>query len=427
LVAVAVLAACHPAIMRDPQAFMVAAGDYEWPLADPYVATVVGTPAPLAVDLADEVPVEKRGLTIFKDRPTPEIFWYEDEFRYSVAAQRGEAPLIFIVAGNNAGYTARYSRFLQNLFYNVGFHAVSISSPTFPNFMVTASTTSVPGRTSQDAADLYRAMQFCFAELQKRVRVGDVYLAGYSLGGWQSAFVARLDDQRQALGFRRVLMINPPVSLYRSSMVLDRMLTDNLPGGIDNLELFLNQMMSRLSEVFRRSQGVEFSEEFLYSAFLEMRPTDQDLKALVGIAFRLASANISFTADVMNRAGYIVPENRTVTVSTSLTPYFNRAIERGYQDYFDNLLYPFYKATSPSLSPGEIIAESSLESIEPYLRTAEKIRLVTNVDDIILAPGDIEFLRRAFGDRARIFPTGGHCGNMRDKHVAAAMLQLLLQ
>ena len=35
-----------------------------------------------------------------------------------------------------------------------------------------------------------------------------------------------------------------------------------------------------------------------------------------------------------------------------------------------------------------------------------------NADDIILAPGEIEFFRQVFGNRAKIYPRGGHCGNM---------------
>jgi hypothetical protein len=158
-----------------------------------------------------------------------------------------------------------------------------------------------------------------------------------------------------------------------------------------------------------------------------MQVSDQELRALVGIVFRLAAANIAFTADVMNNAGYIVPGNRTLTVSTSLTPYFNLAIQRGFRDYLDNLLYPIYNQIDPSISRTDLIAESSLESIESYLRSADNVRLVTNADDIILAPGDIEFFERTFGGRSRIFPTGGHCGNMRYRYVAASMLQLLLQ
>jgi hypothetical protein len=37
---------------------------------------------------------------------------------------------------------------------------------------------------------------------------------------------------------------------------------------------------------------------------------------------------------------------------------------------------------------------------------------MTNSDDIILGPGDIEFLQDVLGDRATIYPYGGHCGNM---------------
>jgi hypothetical protein len=119
--------------------------------------------------------------------------------------------------------------------------------------------------------------------------------------------------------------------------------------------------------------------------------------------------------------------NTPLTISTSLTPYFNLAIQRGFRDYLDNLLYPVYSQIDPSISPADLIDESSLESIEPYLRSAGNIRLLTNADDIVLAPGDIEFFERTFNGRSRIFPTGGHCGNMRYRYVAATMLQLLLQ
>ena len=214
--------------------------------------------------------------------------------------------------------------------------------------MVAGSTTSVPGRGSQDAADLYRAMRLCMERLRRSMRVSDIYLVGYSLGGWQSAFVARLDEQQQALGFRalgfralgfrRVLMINPPVSLYRSSKVLDKMLLDNIPGGLENFEVFLDEMTARVTEIVQRSRGLDFTQDFLYDTIREMQTTDQELKALVGTVFRLSAANIAFTADVMNNAGYIVPSDRTLTVSTSLTPYFNLAIQRGFRDYLDNLL-----------------------------------------------------------------------------------------
>ena len=87
-----------------------------------------------------------------------------------------------------------------------------------------------------------------------------------------------------------------------------------------------------------------------------------------------------------------------------------------------SIVKSIHRSARPTSSPS-----SSLESIESYLRSADNVRLLTNADDIILAPGDIEFFDRTFSGRSRIFPTGGHCGNMRYRYVAAAMLQLLLQ
>lgn len=71
--------------------------------------------------------------------------------------------------------------------------------------------------------------------------------------------------------------------------------------------------------------------------------------------------------------------------------------------------------------------ETSLESIQEYLRNSKNIAVMTNADDIILAPGDIEFLKEVFGDRAYVLPSGGHGGNLEEKHVCATMLKLLAE
>jgi hypothetical protein len=73
---------------------------------------------------------------------------------------------------------------------------------------------------------------------------------------------------------------------------------------------------------------------------------------------------------------------------------------------------PFYRELDPGSSRESLIRESSLESIESYLRGADKIGVMHNADDIILAPGEIDFFRQVFGNRAKIYPHGGHCGNM---------------
>ena len=50
-----------------------------------------------------------------------------------------------------------------------------------------------------------------------------------------------------------------------------------------------------------------------------------------------------------------------------------------------------------------------------------------NLDDIILEPGQIDFFPRVFGDRARIYPRGGHCGNMDFRDNVAHMVNVFSQ
>lgn len=424
---VLVLAACHPAFKPEAERLMAPEGAHEAPFSNPFVATVVGTPAANRVVLPMDIPIQQRTLPVVGDRVVPRVLWYENRFRYSIAAQSGKAPLVFIIGGTNAGYNNRLSTYLQQLFFTAGFHAVSISSPTFPNFMVTASTTSVPGWTAQDAADLYRVMQGVLADVRQRIEVSDVSLTGYSLGAWHAAFVAAIDEKQQAIGFHKVLLINPPVSLYRSSQVLDDMLVKNLPGGIDNLDAFVRNVVNRLVELYRQNQGVTFGQDMLFDAYRALNPSEDQLAAIIGAVFRLASANIAFTADVMSHSGYLVPPDRELRISTSLTPYFDAGMRRGFIQYFEELLYPYYHERYSTLTRQQIIDAASLESIEPFLSQATNVGLVTSKDDVILAPGDVEFLQRTFGDRATFFDKGGHCGNMMDAHVAAIYVRFMMQ
>jgi hypothetical protein len=84
----------------------------------------------------------------------------------------------------------------------------------------------------------------------------------------------------------------------------------------------------------------------------------------------------------------------------------------GFSFYAENVLFPAIKKNNPSLTFDEMVWQSSLRSIEDYLKSAKQIGLVTNADDFILAEDDVEYLRQVFANRAKIYPKGGHCGNM---------------
>ncbi len=146
------------------------------------------------------------------------------------------------------------------------------------------------------------------------------------------------------------------------------------------------------------------------------------MESLIGFSFRISSSNMVFTSDVMSGYGLLVAPGTRLTQTTSLTEYLGASLRITFQDYYERYFYPFYHAENPMLTSAQLKHEMSLESIAPYLRRTEKIAMMTNNDDIILAPGEIDFLQDTFGARATIWPTGGHCGNMEQKDVVAFMV-----
>ena len=359
-----------------------------------------------------KIKLKQLKLRVFEDRKVPDVFWYQDRLRYSLAYQKERAPLIFVIAGTGASYSTAKMQLLQKAFYQAGFHVISLSSPTHPNFIVTASTRGVPGNIADDSRDLYHVMELAWEQVKHRIEVSEFYLTGYSLGGAQTAFIAQLDDEKELFNFKKVLMINPPVSLYNSAGILDELLVKNIPGGMDGFDVFFKEIMGEFSEIYKVMGYLDFSDEYLYALHKRRPQKDENLGALIGLVFRLSSANMVFTSDVMSNSGLIVPKNRVLSSADSLTDYFKVTMRTSFIDYFDELFYPYFRSQQPDVTQQALIEQASLKSIEGYLKTAKKIALMTNEDDLILAPGEIDFFRRVFRERAKIYPTGGHCGNM---------------
>ncbi len=399
------------------------AAAYDYPFSDPYVATVVNTPMEYAEVLPTEVPVKFDTLKMFPERKVPGILWNLDELRYSYVRQKGPAPLIFLIAGTGASFNSAKMQVMQKAFYRAGYHVISISSPTHPNFVVAASTSSVPGHLEEDSADLYKVMQTVWQKLQQKMEATDFNLAGYSLGAAQSAFIAKLDEQDKVFNFRKVLLINPPVSLYNSVLILDELLELNIPGGLDNFNVFYDRIINAFSDVYAHGENVDFNNDFLFQAYKYRKPTSDDpLKALIGTSFRISSENMVFTSDVMTKAGYVVPKNLVLRRHDNVRDYAKVLGHLTFLDYFRGILLPHFQDLNPQTTEADLIRQLSLRSIEDYLRTSPKFGLIHNEDDIILLPGEIDYLRGVFGDRARIFPHGGHCGNMAYPENVAAMV-----
>jgi pimeloyl-ACP methyl ester carboxylesterase len=289
--------------------------------------------------------------------------------------------------------------------------------------MVTASTTQAPGVLDDDSRDLYRAMKMIWEQqLSKDLEVTDFHVTGYSLGGAQTGYLAMLDEQEQVFNFKKALMINPPVSLYNSARRLDGFWRDNITS-TEQASAYWSRLMNALGEEYANTSGaVSLGPEFLYDIYSRRNPDDRQLATLIGLVFAITAQNMITVADVRTQSGYIVPVGTTASTAANVDPYFIVAARTSFEDYFNDLLVPFYQRTDPSITAEQLKQRASLKSFEDYLRTTDKVGLSHNRDDIIMADGEIEWLEDVFGDRAKIWPRGGHCGNMAYRENVEHML-----
>ena len=384
---------------------------YGYPIPGSYEATILGTPAKLMPELPVKMRTRNLVLTVIPERKKPPIFFYDEGLRCTLAYQKQRAPLVFLIAGTGAGAQSAKQMAMMRALYKAGFHVITLPSPTTANFIISASQSSVPGDLTEDSADLYRVMETAWNEVKGDIQVSSFHLGGYSQGAIQAASVAKLDEERRVFNFRKVLMVNPPVSVYDSAARFEELL-QRVPGGAKKQGVFFNTMLRKFSEFYRTGNYVAINDDFLYAIYTEQLFSQEETAGLIGLTYRINLAGLIFASDVMTNSGYVVPKNRVLAPTDSLSDYFLVSTHLSFFDYFDEYFYPHFQKRRPGLTKQEFIESQSLRSIEGYLKSSPKFGLMANENDFILSGEDLEYLRQLFGERAKIYPRGGHLGNL---------------
>ena len=405
-----------------PLPIFAADDGYGYPIPGSYEATIIGTPAKLMPEFPANIPSRKLVLDVMPGRQKPAIFFYDEGLHSTFAYQKQKAPLVFLIAGAGASDRSAKLMTMMKALHQAGFHVITLPSPSNANFVISASQSKITGDMVEDSADLYRAMEVAWEQVKGEIEVSSFNLCGYSLGGSQAAFVAKLDEERRVFNFRKVLMINPPVSLY-SSVVSIEALLQQIPGGATKQGVFFNRMLSKFSQYYRYGNFVAINDDFLYSIYTEKLFTREETAGLIGLTYRINLAGMIFASDVMTNSGYVVPKNRVLSSTDSTFDYFFVSCHLSFIDYFNEYLYPHFKKQRPGLTREAFIDSLSLKSIEEYLKSSPKVGLMTNENDFILTRDELDYLRRIFGERAKIYPRGGHLGNLEYKENLAYMVE----
>ena len=398
---------------------------YNFPIDDPYSATIIGSATMMTPGVSENIPLKVYEIQIKDKKNIPDVFWYASKFKFSFSKQKNKkAPLIFVLAGTGSDYNATRVKFMQRIFHDAGYHTIAISSQMSQQFMISASSNSVPGLLLEDNKDIYKAMRLAYNKIKDQVEVTDFYIMGYSLGGSNAAVLSYIDEKEKVFNFKRVFMVNPPVDLYNSAVKLDKYLDDYTGGKTEGIEKLLNTTLAKVKGGLT-SEYANIGADTIYNIVKGDILSDAEKKAYIGLAFRLASTDLNFISDFMTKSHVYTKNPEKVDKYTNMKEYFKAVNFATFEDYVNKIGFPYYKKHNKDYAIEDLKREASLKVIEDYLRTSPKIAAVTNADELILNEKDFAFLKDVFKDRLVIYPKGGHCGNMFYKENVDVMLKFL--
>ena len=398
---------------------------YNFPIDDPYSATIIGSASMMTEGVSENIPLKVYEIQIKDKKDIPDVFWYASKFKFSFSKQKNKkAPLIFVLAGTGSDYSTTRVKFMQRIFHDAGYHTIAISSQMSQQFMISASSNSVPGLLLEDNKDIYKAMKLAYNKIKNQVEVTDFYIMGYSLGGSNAAVLSYIDEKEKAFNFKRVFMVNPPVNLYDSAVKLDKYLDDYTGGKSEGIEKLLNTTLAKIKGGLT-SEYANIGADTIYNIVKGDILSDAEKKAYIGLAFRLASTDLNFISDFITRSHIYTKNPEKVDKYTNMKEYFKAVNFATFEDYVNKIGFPYYKKYNKDLTTEDLKEKASLRVIEDYLRTSPKIAAVTNADELILNEKDFAFLKDVFKDRLIIYPKGGHCGNMFYKENVDVMLKFI--
>jgi pimeloyl-ACP methyl ester carboxylesterase len=380
---------------------------YRYPYRDPYLATTTIAIMKGRDEGRDNHMIRDLEIALLPGRNDVPLLEGKGKLRFRLYQNQGKVPLVIIVPGLGSSAYAGSASYIAELLFANGFHVMVLPDPLNWNFALAASTSGFPGDHFADAADMYRAMQFALRHVtdQQRVRIGKIGLMGFSEGALCAAFVDKLDSEQGSINFDTTLLVNPPVDPLAAIRKIDAMAQVGQSLSPDERA----RVQSYAFGTGVRALKKDYDDPDYFDDWdRRLRMTNKQIQYLIGAALFSDVGDTIYVIEQVKRPGVLkAPLSRDVRSAR-----LDEARSMGLLGYLERFLLPRLRVDDPQLDIETLNASTSLRAIGPALAKSSRVFLMQNRDDILLSPGDIEYLEYTFGDRATIYPRGGHLGNL---------------
>jgi pimeloyl-ACP methyl ester carboxylesterase len=335
--------------------------------------------------------------------------------KFTYWLQPGSANVVYIVPGLGGHRLAETSLALAELVYKNGFSAVVVSSPFNSEFMEHASTAALPGYLPVDGHDLHVALTDIDRHLEQLYpdRLGNKALMGYSMGAFETLFLASTAPTNQLLSFDRYVAINTPIRLTHGISKLDEFYRAPLAWPAAERTDDLENTYLKVAALSRSTLTPQTSLPF----------NAIESKFLIGLSFRFILRDIIYSTQLRNNQGVL---QRPIS-KWRRDPVYQEILQYSFQDYFQKFAIPYYQAHGLSSDTAETLQKAGdLRMYDAGLRANPDIRIIVNHNDFLLTDEDLVWLHATFSpQRLTVFPEGGHLGNLANSQVQKSILAAL--
>lgn len=385
------------------------AGDYPYPYKDPYLATL--TSALLKGDRDDPkivAAVTTNYLTLSQERAAVDEFDGQRQLVFKLYRQKGPAPLVYVLGGIGANVFSGTSRYTADALFRDGFHVIILPSPFNWNFTLTASSSGLPGITDEDAVDIYNVMKATLAVVKSQygIEVTRFGAVGFSLGALQLAWVSEVDRIDNELGLERFLLVNPPVDLIYALDHIEELSSLQSEVGANYVQRLIAYAFGFVLEAW---QGDVNDPAYFADLDKRFKVAERGRRVLIGYAMQLTMDDTISVSETINRRELVSDPSPLATELLGQARPQNFTFGR----YMNEIVLPVWAERLDQDDPLETLRERvDLLPILDRLASNEEVYLMHNADDFIVNGEHLERVKAALGDRATIYPAGGHLGNL---------------
>lgn len=239
---------------------------------------------------------------------------------------------------------------------------------------------------------------------------------GYSLGAFQSLFVAATESTNQTplTKFDRYVAINTPVRMLQGVSKLDEFYQAPLAWPSAQRTINIENSFLKVAALSKGSLTPQTSLPF----------DAVESRFLIGLLFRFTLRDVIFSSQQRYNQGILKHPLNTMRRA----PVYQEIMEYSYRDYFEKFAAPYYHhAHGIDLNVPAVLARASdLRVYGASLQANHNIRLILNRNDFLLPDEDLQWLRATFQpEQVTVFEQGGHLGNLTHPAVQKAILGAL--